>query len=146
MDFLWRSYYISGYKKLWEKFYQNSHFEMWILYIFNISLKYKSRGFYRYRMWYTVNSTHHEIKNTPLVLRVFLWRHVSHCNSHNFLTARDRFFFLFLSIRKKPIYKSYTLDIVVRLTPKSLHPRSQIKNILFSNHKRRVKTDLFLNW
>jgi hypothetical protein len=29
-------------------------------------------------------STHHEIKNTPLVLRVFLWRYVSHCNSHNF--------------------------------------------------------------
>ena len=29
-------------------------------------------------------STHHEIKNTPLVLLVFLWRYVSHCNSHNF--------------------------------------------------------------
>jgi hypothetical protein len=85
-------------------------------------------------------STHHEIKNTPLVLRVFLWRYVSHCNSRNFLTARDRIFFFFCRSEEKAIYKSYTLDIVVRLTPKSVHPRSQIKNTPFSYNKRRVKT------
>ncbi len=50
---------------------------------------------------YSVYSTHHEIKNTPLVLRVFLWRYVPHCNSHNFWTARDRIFFLFLATRRK---------------------------------------------
>ncbi len=71
-------------------------------------------------------STHHEIKNTPLVLRVFLWRYVSHCNSRNFWTARDRFFFW--RPEEKSIYKSYILEIFVGLTPKSLHPRSQINS------------------
>jgi hypothetical protein len=37
-------------------------------------------------------STHQEIKNTPLVLRVFLWRYVPRKNSNDFLTAIDRIF------------------------------------------------------
>ena len=55
------------------------------------------------------------------------------------------FFFFFWRPEAKSIYKSYTLDIFVGLTPKSLHPRSQIKNTPFSYHKRRVKTGFFKN-
>jgi hypothetical protein len=51
-DFPWQSYYISGNKILWEEFYKNSHLEMWIPFIYNISLRYKSHGFYRYAIWY----------------------------------------------------------------------------------------------
>ena len=91
-----------------------------------------------------IYSTHQAIKNTPLVLRVFLLRYVSHCNSRNFLTARDRIFFFFCRSEEKEIYKSYTPDIFVGLTPKSLYPRSQIKNTPFSYHMRRVKTGFFL--
>ncbi len=40
------------------------------------------------------------------------------------------------------IYKSYTLNIFVGLTLKSLHPRSQIKNTPFSYYKRSVKTGI----
>ncbi len=66
---------------------------------------------------------------------------MTHCNKRNFLTAGVEFFFFFRS-EEKSIYKSYTLDIFVGLTPKSLHPRSQIKKTLFSYYKRSVKTVL----
>jgi hypothetical protein len=66
---------------------------------------------------------------------------VSHCNSRNFLTAGVEFCLFFRS-EEKAIYKSYTLDIFVGLTPKSLHPRSQLKNTLFFYYKRSVKTVL----
>ena len=87
-------------------------------------------------------STHHEIKNTPLVLRALLWCYVSsQCNLRNFWTARDRFVF---QSEEKVIYRSYTLDIFVGLTLKSLHPGSQIKNTSFSYQMRRVLKPAFL--
>jgi hypothetical protein len=56
-----------------------------------------------------------------------------------------KFFFFFWRPEEKLIYKSYTLDIFVGRTPKSLHPRLPIKNTLLSCHKRRVKTGFFKN-
>jgi hypothetical protein len=55
------------------------------------------------------------------------------------------FFFFFWRPEEKSIYKSYTLDIFVGLTPKSLHPRLPIKNTLLPCHKRRVKTGFLKN-
>jgi hypothetical protein len=55
------------------------------------------------------------------------------------------FFFFFWRPEEKSIYKSYTLDIFVGRTPKSLHPRLPIRNTLLPCHKRRVKTGFFKN-
>ena len=97
-----------------------------------------------------IHSTHQEIithiryENTPLLFRVFLWLFVFHWNSRYFLMARNRIF-SFLSLRRKNDLQIIHTWYFVGITPKSLNPRSQIKNTPFSYHKRKVKTSFFLN-
>jgi hypothetical protein len=85
-------------------------------------------------------STQQTIKTPPLVLRVFLWRYVSHCNLRNFLTAEDSFFSRSDEIL---IDKSYTLDIFVGLTPNPYNPVHKLRTTLFSTISAVLKLFFF---
>jgi hypothetical protein len=63
LTFLDGSHYISGYKNFWEEFYKNSYLEMWIPYVYNISLRNISHGFYSYTIFYILMITYRYLRD-----------------------------------------------------------------------------------